>query len=171
MNCVPAVDCFVHRRFDLDCGLVFTGMDLYPLDDSSLLNIGPEVDDWAPVLAADVRVVVDLDGDLDVGVDKLAQEMLYLFFVFDDDERLPDVARMHQIARFLAGEVKAGRKVLIHCAMGHNRSALLAGVVLYHLEFPPAEIVHRIQARRQGALYNRVFRSYLESLATTPAVA
>jgi hypothetical protein len=48
--------------------------------------------------------------------------------------------------------------------MGHNRSALLAGLILTSLGMPGADAVALLRQKRQGALYNKTFASYLQGL-------
>lgn len=53
--------------------------------------------------------------------------------------------------------VKGGR-VLVTCAMGRNRSGLVAGLVMHMLTgLPGAQIVRQIRLRRPGALSNQWF--------------
>lgn len=55
--------------------------------------------------------------------------MLYVYFpIFD--EGLPDLNKLHALAKLGARLVANGEKVLAHCGMGFNRSALVAGLVL-----------------------------------------
>jgi hypothetical protein len=60
------------------------------------------------------------------------------------------------------------RRILVHCAMGHNRSALLAGVILTYLGMSGAEAVAQLRQRRHGALYNTHFATYLQTLPSAP---
>ena len=57
--------------------------------------------------------------------------------------------------------LERGDRVLSHCGMGLNRSALMAGLILMYGGMSGADAVARIQSRRTGALYNEVFRDYL----------
>ena len=53
------------------------------------------------------------------------------------DEDLPDMAKLQAVARLGAAMVEFGHKVLSHCGMGFNRSALVAGLILNHLRRGP----------------------------------
>lgn len=139
-------------------------MELFQIDDDGLLYIGPEIDDWSPIVDTGINVIIDADGGLDIGVSNVSSSLVYMFFPFDDINELPDMEKLNTIGAFAASLIQKNQKVLAHCGMGHNRSALIAGMILYHLGFPKSEIVARIKERRMGALYNRVFRAYLESL-------
>ena len=66
--------------------------------------------------------------------------------------------------------IRSGHRVLSHCGMGFNRSALVAGRILYHLGVPGAEIVERLRERRPGALFNEVFAEHLKSLPARDAL-
>jgi protein-tyrosine phosphatase len=48
--------------------------------------------------------------------------------------------------------------------MGHNRSALLAGLILVYGGLSGAQAVALVRAKRQGALYNKTFAAYLQAL-------
>lgn len=138
-------------------------MEIFQIDDQGNLFISPDVDDWQSIKELEITVVFDLDGSLDIGVPDAPNELVYIYFPFEDRE-LPDLRRLHSIARLGADLIQSGHKVLSHCGMGHNRSALLAGVILTYLGWNGEEVVHLIRQRRQGALYNKTFASYLQGL-------
>jgi protein-tyrosine phosphatase len=52
--------------------------------------------------------------------------------------------------------------------MGFNRSALLAGIILTYLGASGEEALDMIRNRREGALYNETFASYLCALPPYP---
>jgi protein-tyrosine phosphatase len=60
--------------------------------------------------------------------------------------------------------VRSGHRVLSHCGMGFNRSALVAGLILVELGMSGPEAVALLRSRRAGALFNEVFAEYLLSL-------
>ena len=141
-------------------------MEIYQIDEGQLF-ISPDIDDWQPVIDRQITVIFDLDDDLDKGVPglnpDLRKELLYLYFPFEDRD-LPDLQRLHAMAKLGADLIRAGYRVLSHCGMGHNRSALLAGLILTYLGVDGARAVELIQRRRSGALYNNSYASYLRSL-------
>ena len=137
-------------------------MDIYQVDENGQLFISPDVDDRQPVMDHGITVIFDLDSDLDVGVPTIPDQVLYLYFPFEDRE-LPDLNRLHAIARLGASLIQNGHKVLSHCGMGHNRSALLAGLIMTYLGVNGDEAVKRIRERRMGALYNRNYAGYLQN--------
>ena len=138
-------------------------MDLYPIDEHGTLFIAPDIDDWHPIAAQHIDVIFDLDGDLDLGVPTIANQLLYIYFPFDD-KALPDLNKLHHLARLGAQCLAHGTRVLCHCDMGHNRSALLAGLILVYRGMPGAQAVALLRHKRQGALYNKTFAAYLQAL-------
>ena len=138
-------------------------MELFPIDDAEMLFISPVIDDWSPVLARRIGCVIDLDGEVDHGVPTLPNHMLYVYFpIFDED--LPDLARLDAVATLGTRLLESGQRVLSHCGMGFNRSALVAGLILVQRGMKGADAVVRIRSRRPGALFNETFAAYLESL-------
>lgn len=137
--------------------------DFFQVDDDGFLFISPAIREWDGVAALGIDTVIDLEGDLDQCIPTKPGGCLYVYFpIFDED--LPDLARLDAVANLGAGLVRAGHRVLSHCGMGFNRSALIAGAILYKLGHRGPEIVPRIRARRPGALFNDVFAEYLLSL-------
>jgi protein-tyrosine phosphatase len=132
-------------------------------DDKGCLYLSPRIDDWRFVDEHDISVVIDLEGDLDAGVPTVPNRVLYLYYpIFDED--LPDLAKLHAVARLGASLLEAGHKVLSHCGMGFNRSALVAGLILVHLGMSGEEAFHLLRRKRPGALFNEIFADYLRRL-------
>jgi protein-tyrosine phosphatase len=77
---------------------------------------------------------------------------------------MPPWTKLRAIARLGASLIADGHRVLSHCGMGYNRSALMAGLILVELGMPGAIAVARLRDRRPGALYNDGFAAFLESL-------
>src|SRR5262249_32655391 len=101
------------------------------------------------------------------GVPTVPNHMMYIYFpIFDED--LPDLGKLHALARMGAALIKSGHKVLSHCGMGFNRSALVAGLIMTYLGLTGPEAVRLIRERRPGALFNDNFASYLMSLEQGP---
>ena len=138
-------------------------MDIFQIDAGGRLFISPDIDDWSPLEAQQITAVFDLDDCLDIGVPTVPGGLMYTYFPFDDKD-LPDMQRLHAIARMGARLIREGHKVLSHCGMGHNRSALLAGLILTYLGLSGEEAVNLIRSRRQGALYNKNYANYLMGL-------
>jgi len=69
-----------------------------------------------------------------------------------------DRARIRTAAREIARKVRAGKRVLVTCWQGRNRSGVLAGLALVELGLPRDRAVRRIRAYRNG-LTNPYFRA------------
>lgn len=138
-------------------------MDLIRVDEAGGLYLSADVDDWAAIESLGITGVIDLDGDLDEGVPTRPDGVVYVYFPFDDGA-VPDPIKLHAVAGLGADLVAGGRKVLCHCLMGLNRSALVAGLVLVRLGMTGPEALARLRERRPGALYNSTFAGYLASL-------
>ena len=138
-------------------------MELFQVDDDGSLFISPAISDWDALAHHKVDTVIDLDGEVDSGIPTVPNQCLYIYFpIFDED--LPNLSKLHAIGNLGASIIKSGHRVLSHCGMGFNRSALVAGVILNELGMPGPEIVSRLRSRRPGALFNECFAAYLESL-------
>jgi protein-tyrosine phosphatase len=134
------------------------------IDDDGLLFLSPACDDWAPIVQQHgLSVVIDLEAGLDAGIPANPNHVIYVYFPFKDDD-VPALPKLHAVARLGAALVQARERVLVHCQMGLNRSALVAGLVLVYNGLSGEDAVLRLQARRPGALYNDVFASYLRQL-------
>ncbi len=145
-------------------------MDIHQIDRDGKLFISPDIDDWKPILDNNITAIFDLEGGIDKGIPTIPDRILYIYFPFEDKRALPDLQRLHQTAKFGASLIESGYSVLSHCGMGHNRSALLAGAILTYMGMTGAQAVTLIQQKRQGALYNKVFASYLQSLPSAREV-
>jgi protein-tyrosine phosphatase len=143
-------------------------MDLIQLDERGQLFISPAIDDWQPIEDHGITAVIDLEGDVDLGIPSIPNHMLYVYFpVYDED--LPDLNKLHALARLGAQLVTSGEKVLAHCGMGFNRSALVAALVLTHLGMTGADAVALLREKRPGALFNENFAEYLAALPPHPS--
>jgi protein-tyrosine phosphatase len=138
-------------------------MQLFQVDDTGRLFISPAITDWDRLAQHSIDTVIDLDGDVDTGVPTLPNHCLYIYFPIYDEE-LPNLKKLHGIARLGAELVREGHNVLSHCGMGFNRSALVAGLILNQLGMPGPDIVQRMRERRPGALFNERFAEYLLTL-------
>lgn len=135
-------------------------MELIQLDDNGQLFLSADPEAWTAIEAADIRVVIDLDGCPDDCVPTTPDGILFLYFPFSDAE-VPNVDRLHAIARLGATLVANGQRVLSHCGLGYNRSALVAGLILRYLGSSGPDAVTRLRERRPGALYNRTYADYV----------
>ncbi|MGN6182431.1 MAG: protein-tyrosine phosphatase family protein [Thermoanaerobaculia bacterium] len=136
---------------------------LHPVDDEGRLFISPVIHDWSIVSSYGVDSVIDLEGGLDACIPTLPGSCLYVYFPILDED-LPDLRKLEAVAALGAHLIATGHRVLSHCGMGYNRSALVAGRILHRLGWPGEKIVATIQERRPGALFNEVFAEHLRAL-------
>ncbi len=138
-------------------------MALIQIDDDGQLFISPNITEWAPLAEAGIDTVFEMDGGLDDCIPSAPGECLYIYFPIFDEE-LPSLTRLEGIASLGAHLIRNGHRVLSHCGLGYNRSALVAGRILHQLGMPGPAALARIRERRPGALFNDVFATHLESL-------
>jgi len=136
---------------------------LYAVDDDQCLYISPVIRDWSILQAHGIDTVIDMEGGLDECIPTLPGSCLYVYFPIFDEE-LPDLRKLEAIAALGAHLVQGGHRVLSHCGMGYNRSALIAGRILHRLGMPGCDVVQRLRERRAGALFNDVFAAHLNEL-------
>ena len=136
---------------------------LYQVDDAGCLYISPVINDWNIVSSYGVDTVIDLEGGLDECIPTIPNGCLYVYFpIYDED--LPDLDKLEAIVSLGAHLVKNGHRVLSHCGMGFNRSALVAGRIMHRLGMPGAKVVEQLRSRRPGALFNEVFAQHILAL-------
>jgi hypothetical protein len=140
-------------------------VDLCQIDDDARLFVSPAIEDWSPLDARRIDVIIDLDGGLDACIPTVPERCLYVYFpIYDDDQQTPPVSKLRAIARMAATLIQEGHVVLSHCGLGYNRSAFVAGLILVELGMSGRQAVARLRERRPGALYNPIFAAHLESL-------
>ena len=145
-----------------DLGPTFS-MELFQADEAGALFFSPALTDWAPLEALGIDTVIDLEGGLDHCIPTVPNHVLYVYFPIYDEE-LPNLAKLNAIADLAAGLIRSGHRVLSHCGMGFNRSALVAGLVLVRLGVSGPDAVCRLRNCRPGALFNEVFAAHLDSM-------
>ena len=143
--------------------MAFDLSKLYQVDDHGHLYISPIIKDWAIVSSYGVDTVIDLEGGLDECIPSVPNGCLYVYFPIYD-EHLPDLQKLEAVVSLGAHLVSNGHRVLSHCGMGFNRSALVAGRILHRLGMPGPAVVERLRQRRPGALFNEVFAEHLSAL-------
>jgi len=134
--------------------------EIVQIDDDGKLYLSGAIQNWEPILEKGIDTVIDLEGGVDHGVPTEANKFLYVYLPIHDAQ-MPDMDRLHAVAKLGAELVKRGDRVLSHCGLGLNRSALMAALVLMYLGMDGKTAVERIRQRRPGALYNQVFADYL----------
>ncbi len=138
-------------------------IQLFQIDEIGALFISPAITDWEPLNERGIDTIIDLEGGLDYCIATVHNHVLYIYFPIYDEE-LPNLAKLNAVADLGAGLIRSGHRVLSHCGMGFNRSALVAGLILCRLGMTGPEAVKRLRDRRPGALFNEVFAAHLESL-------
>jgi protein-tyrosine phosphatase len=136
---------------------------LHQVDDAGCLFISPVIKDWSIVSSYGIDTVIDLEGGLDECIPTAPNGCLYVYFPIYD-EALPDLHKLEAVVSLGAHLVANGHRVLSHCGMGFNRSALVAGRILHRLGLPGPACVERLRQRRPGALFNEVFAEHIRSL-------
>ena len=138
-------------------------MEIVPIDKKGRLFVSPDIDDWTPITKNRISAIIDLDGGLDIGVPCIPDNLLYIYYPINDG-RLPDKKKLNALGKFGSSLIEGGHKVLAHCGLGLNRSALVAGIILVTMGMKGKQAVALIREKRPGALYNPIFARYLESL-------
>jgi protein-tyrosine phosphatase len=136
--------------------------EIVQMDDDGRLFLSAMIEDWRPILDRGIDTVIDLEGEIDHGVPTAANQFLYIYLPIHDGS-MPDLDRLHAVAKLGAELVRRGDRVLTHCGLGLNRSALMAALILMYLGIDAPTAVERCRERRPGALYNQVFADYLLS--------
>lgn len=80
--------------------------------------------------------------------------------IWDGEMEDPDGVR--DAARTVAERVTAGRRVLVHCWAGLNRSGVVSARALMFMGVPVTEAIARVRAARgENALFNDCFVTWL----------
>ena len=92
---------------------------------------------------------------------RLRPDGLWLHVPIDDGPlEEPEVVR--ETARTVAERVRAGRRVLVHCWAGLNRSGVVAARALMFMGVPAADAIAAVRAARgEDALFNGAFVAWL----------
>jgi protein-tyrosine phosphatase len=141
--------------------------EIVQMDDGGHVFLSAAIHDWKPVLDRGINVVIDLEGGVDHGVPEIHDGFLYVYLPIHDGE-MCDLDRLHAVARLGAELVKRGDRVLAHCGVGLNRSALMVALILRYLGMDGSASIDRCRERRPGALYNVAFAEYLKTGLVQP---
>ncbi len=84
-----------------------------------------------------------------------------------------DLARVVMASRHVASELTSGRRVLVTCAMGVNRSALVASLALARItRMTPEQLIGLMRARRAtNCLSNPHFRDVIAAIVNRARAA
>lgn len=107
--------------------------------------------------------VIDLDGS----GPPLDDVDFYLHWLIEDGPA-PDEGMLVALADLVEDLRTAGKRVLVHCAAGINRSGLVSAAALIRGGEDPDEAIAAVRAARTGALNNPEFVALLRSGALRP---
>jgi hypothetical protein len=119
--------------------------------------------DWVRRQGLDAVVdVSDADSHPPAGA---VSDLVYLKCPLVDGDDLPDPAITLPLAEMIAGLIKDGRRVFVHCTFGRNRSGLLVTLIVRQvLGVSGAEALDYVRERRDRAVNNEDFAAWLRSL-------
>lgn len=96
-------------------------------------------------------------------VDWFIEEMRYGFY--DDDTKHFDEDAVMRAAKFAHASWKSGKKVLVRCQAGINRSGLVMGIVLMLEGYTAEQAIELMRTKRSSSvLLNGSFEQYLKEL-------
>lgn len=127
-------------------------------------------------------VVVDKEFDLVISlyedgyVHGPHPDVEHIEHLFNDDHlrALDSVTktRLHELAMYASLALDAGKKVLVRCQAGYNRSGLLVGLILMRAGLSAAEAIELVREKRSNfALQNDQFVLYLYSQQRVPGAS
>lgn len=121
--------------------------------------------DFGWVREQGIGVVVDLADADTVAPAEQVDGLVYLKSPLVDGDDVPDPALTLRLATLVAGLVDDGRRVLVHCTFGRNRSGLLATLVVREvLGLTGEQALAHVQERRRRVVNNEGFARWLRSL-------
>lgn len=107
--------------------------------------------------------VIDLHGS----APPLEDVEFYVHWLIDDGPA-PDFTTLKSLADLVDDFRAAGRRVLIHCAAGINRSGLLSAAALIRGGYDAEEAIDLVREARSGALNNPNFVELLRDPRWSP---
>lgn len=98
-----------------------------------------------------ITAVVDLEGSMETAIPDQTQWGVYVSWPIEDGP-MPDPHTVRSLAYFVSRLLEDGRKVLVHCSAGLNRSGLINARVLILRGMKPQEAIDLIRRQRHDAL-------------------
>lgn len=144
---------------------ILPGLWLGGTDDNDTIETG--VDTYKPrmITKDDFDTVITLYSWAQP-VDWLVEEVRYGFY--DAEISHIDFDAVERAAEFAYQAWKSGKRVLIRCQAGINRSSLVMGLVLINDGYPAAAAIKLMRSKRSNAvLLNEDFVDYLHLKDTT----
>jgi hypothetical protein len=116
-------------------------------------------------LRAHVDLIVDV-ADPQLRFDpELVGAITYSKEALIDGPELPAAATLDRLVADVVEAVRAGRRVLVACAGGRNRSGLVVALAVRELlACPGHQALELVQSRRDNSLNNQTFAGHLASL-------
>ncbi len=96
-----------------------------------------------------VSAVVDLRGEARDDPELLAKHAIEFLHLPTIDHAATSPARLHRGIAFVTAHLSSGRRVLVHCAYGIGRSALLGLCVLVEHGYTPLDALALAKERRR----------------------
>jgi hypothetical protein len=128
--------------------------------------------DFEWVRRTGIDLIVDLADADSVAPAADVDGLTYLKCPLVDGSELPSPTLTLGLAELVADLVRDGRRALIHCTFGRNRSGLLATLVVRDLlGLSGADALAHVQAHREGTVNNEDFARWLRSLPAPAAAA
>lgn len=72
-----------------------------------------------------------------------------------------ELAWAEQTSSAVVARIEKGKRVLVTCMAGLNRSALVTALTLIKLGYRPSDAIRWVQQHRPGSLFNRAFVRYI----------
>jgi len=94
----------------------------------------------------DVDAIVDLEDWEFTWVPAVPQGHLYVSFPMDDADEVDPKVR--EVAAFVASLAEAGRRVLVHCTEGLNRSGVVVARALMEMGWTAADAIDEVRRAR-----------------------
>jgi protein-tyrosine phosphatase len=138
-------------------------MDIVAVNPAGTLFVSGEVEDWEALGERGIDTIVDMDGRVDSGLPEAPNAILYVYHPILDDD-LPNLAKIDALGRLVADLVGSGHRVLVHCRMGLNRSALVIATALTYMGMTGEQALEHLRERRPGALFNENFAAHVQQL-------
>jgi len=118
-------------------------------------------EDIKKVYNLSIQTIIDLEGGFDPPMSFLES---YLYWPISDTPWLPDIEYLFMVANYGALLNKNGKRVLVHCKYGLNRSGLVCGRIMNLRGEKGPEILKAITEKIHGALWNPALREYIMGL-------
>jgi dual specificity protein phosphatase-like protein len=116
----------------------------------------------------DVDAIVDLEDWDFAWVPPVPLGRLYVSFPMDDDDAVEVDPKVREVAAFIASLVTSGRRVLVHCTEGLNRSAVVVARALMETGLTASDAIDLVRRQRGPsvdgfpALGNQAFVDWLQ---------